>query len=109
MSLLYPQSRFRRRVVWLLTFAAIFGGVKFLSAWTGAGAWIEATPAALAVYRIFAVLLFVGLGAVAFLGARTERRPWLYRLIGALFLLMGALHLVLLFAGASGPSDLFPE
>lgn len=109
MSLLYPQSRFRRRAIWLLMFAAVYGGVKLLSAWTGFGAWIEATPAALAVYRIFAVLFFAGIGAIAFFVARTDQRPSLYRLIGALFFLIGTLHAVLLFTGASGPSDLFPE
>lgn len=77
-------------------------GCKAIFELTPAGAWLDATPAAIAAIRVLGVLFFGAIGFVLLLGDE----HWGYRLIGIFCLVLASVHLALLVTGANDPADL---
>jgi len=82
--------------------------VQFSLRAVGFGDWVERTPVANTIYRLFAILLFGGLGALALWGRRhdPEMRSTGYLVTGLLFLGMAAVHAILLLTGPASVSSI---
>ena len=97
MSGLFRSPTFRAVLITLI----VSGALQLLSAMTGFGNWLRTTPAAIAVVRSLATLIFGG-GAILILwGSRNDvaLRSFSYRLSAFFLLLLATANAALLIGG----------